>query len=174
VTAARDHRDLPNDMVMECRSIIRFVEGMTLDGYLADEKTRYAVMRGYEILGEVVRHLPASLKAANSDISRSTMAAVRNRIVHGHFGIDDPILFTTIEQDLKAKLPRLEALARAHGVVLWKDTPLIETKIRPGVTHAGTPRGRFPAVHADQSVRDTRCRARTWRVELWAVQQLGI
>ena len=44
------------------------------------------------------------------------MAAVRNRIVHGYFGIDDPILFTTIEQDLKPLLPRLEALAHAHGV----------------------------------------------------------
>jgi uncharacterized protein with HEPN domain len=46
------------------------------------------------------------------------MAAVRNRIVHGYFGIDDTILFTTIEQDLKPLLPRLEALAHAHGVTL--------------------------------------------------------
>ncbi len=40
------------------------------------------------------------------------MAAVRNRVVHGYFGIDDSILFTTIEQELKSLLPRLEALAR--------------------------------------------------------------
>jgi uncharacterized protein with HEPN domain len=39
VTAARDYRDFLNDMVMACRSIIRFAEGMTLDDYLADEKT---------------------------------------------------------------------------------------------------------------------------------------
>jgi uncharacterized protein with HEPN domain len=45
VTAARDHRDFPNDMVLACRSIIRFAEGVTLDGYLADERTRYAMMR---------------------------------------------------------------------------------------------------------------------------------
>jgi len=44
------------------------------------------------------------------------MAAVRNRIVHGYFGIDDAILFATIEQDMKPLLPRLEALAREHGV----------------------------------------------------------
>jgi uncharacterized protein with HEPN domain len=62
VTAARDQRDFLNDMVMACRSIIRFVEDMSLDAYLADEKTRYAVMRGYEILGEAVRHLPEPLR----------------------------------------------------------------------------------------------------------------
>ena len=44
----RDYRDFLNDIVSTCRSIISFVEGMTLEAYLADEKTRYAVMRGYE------------------------------------------------------------------------------------------------------------------------------
>ena len=73
-------------------------------------------MRAYEILGEAVRHLPESLKAAHPDIPWATMAAVRNRIVHGYFGIDDSILFTTIEQDVKPLLPRLEVLAREHGV----------------------------------------------------------
>ena len=117
MTAARDYRDFLNDMVMACRSIVRFAEGMTLDDYLADEKTRYAVMRGYEILGEAVRHIPEPMKLGAPDIAWTTMAAVRNRIVHGYFGIDDLILFSTIDQDLKPMLPRLEALARAHGVV---------------------------------------------------------
>lgn len=116
MTAARDYRDFLSDMVLACRSIIRFAEGMTLDDYLADEKTRYAVMRGYEVLGEAVRHIPESVKSANPDIPWTTMTAVRNRIVHGYFGIDDSVLFVTIDQDLKPLLPRLEALARAHGV----------------------------------------------------------
>jgi uncharacterized protein with HEPN domain len=103
---------------MACRLIIRFADGMTLDEYLTDDKTRYAVMRGYEVLGEAVRHLAEPLKLANPDIPWSTMVAVRNRIVHGYFGIDDSILFTTIDQDLKPLLPRLEALARVHGVAL--------------------------------------------------------
>lgn len=102
---------------MACRSIIRFAAGMTLDDYLADEKTRFAVMRAYEILGEAVRHLPDALKLANPDIPWATMAAVRNRIIHGYFGIDDSILFTTIDEDLKPLLPRLEALAHADGTV---------------------------------------------------------
>jgi uncharacterized protein with HEPN domain len=117
MTAARDFRDFLNDMVMACRSIIRFAEGMTLDDYLADEKTRYAVMRGYEILGEAVRHIPEPVKLGTPDIAWTTMAAVRNRVVHGYFGIDDSILFNSIDQDLKPMLPRLEALARVHGVV---------------------------------------------------------
>ena len=112
MTAPRDYHDFLDDIVGACRSIIRFTEGMTLEAYLADERTRYAVMRGYEIMGEAVRHLPEALKAANVDVPWATMTAVRNRVVHGYFGIDDSILFTTIEQELKSLLPRLEALAR--------------------------------------------------------------
>ena len=52
VTSSRDYRDFLDDIVGACRSIIQFVEGLTLDTYLADEKTRYAVMRGYEIMGK--------------------------------------------------------------------------------------------------------------------------
>jgi uncharacterized protein with HEPN domain len=81
VTAVRDY------IIAACRSTIGFVKGMTLDAYLADEKTRYAVMRGYEIMGEAVRHLPEELKTANPEIPWSTMVAVRNRITHGNFGI---------------------------------------------------------------------------------------
>ncbi len=116
MTAPRDFRDFLRDMVLACRSMMRFVDGMSLEAYLADEKTRYAVMRGFEILGEAVRHLPDDVKTAHADIPWSTMAAVRNRIVHGYFGIDDTILFTTIERDIGPLLPRLEALAEAHGV----------------------------------------------------------
>jgi hypothetical protein len=34
------------------------------------------------------------------------------------FGLDDSILFTTIDQDLKPLLPRLEMLARTESVIL--------------------------------------------------------
>ena len=112
--AQRDYRDFLGDIVSACRSIIGFVEGMTLEAYLADEKTRFAVMRGYEIMGEAVRHLPEQLRAANPDIPWATMTAVRNRVIHAYFGIDDSILFTTVEAELKPLLPRLEALLREH------------------------------------------------------------
>jgi len=112
VRTPRDYLDFLNDIVSACRSIISFVEGMTLEAYLEDEKTRYAVMRGYEIMGKAVRHLPEQLKAANPDIPWATMTAVRNRVIHGYFGIDDSILFTTVEAELKPLLPRLEALLR--------------------------------------------------------------
>ena len=110
----RDYRDFLQDILSACQSIIRFTDGMALDVYLSDEKTRYAVMRGYEIMGEAVRHVPEAVKSANPSIPWATMAAVRNRIIHAYFGIDDTILFATIDAELKPLLPRLEALIQEH------------------------------------------------------------
>jgi uncharacterized protein with HEPN domain len=115
MTAPRDHRDFLNDMVESCRSIIEFVDGLTVEAYLADKKTRFAVMRGFEVMGEAVRHIPDNIKSANPDIPWATMAAVRNRIVHGYFGIDDAILYTTVHDELKPLLPRLEQLVRENS-----------------------------------------------------------
>lgn len=110
----RDYRDFLQDILSACQSIVRFTDGMTLDMYLGDEKTRYAVLRGYEIMGEAVRHIPEAVKLANPSIPWATMAAVRNRIIHAYFGIDDTILFATIDAELKPLLPQLETLLREH------------------------------------------------------------
>jgi uncharacterized protein with HEPN domain len=117
VTAPRDYRDFLKDLLDACRSIIGFVEGMTLAAYLSDQKTRFAVMRGFEIMGEAARRLPDDIKLANADIPWTMMTAVRNRAVHGYFGIDDRIIFATISHDLKPLLPRVERLAKEHGVM---------------------------------------------------------
>jgi uncharacterized protein with HEPN domain len=115
LTTPRDFRDFLEDIVEAAPSLVEFVEGMTLDTYLADRKTRFAVMRGFEMMGEAVRHIPEAIKVADPDIPWAMMAAVRNRVVHGYFGIDDSILFTTIDEDVKPLLPQLIALALKHN-----------------------------------------------------------
>lgn len=115
MTQARDFRDFLNDIADACGAIIQFVEGMTIDLYFADEKTRWAVMRGYEIMGEAVRHIPQEVKLAEPHIPWTDMAAVRNHVAHGYFGIDDRLLFEAVEKNLKPLHPMLEVLARKYG-----------------------------------------------------------
>jgi len=116
VTAPRDYRDFVVDIVEACRALIAFVEGMTLEAFLADQKTRFAVMRGFEMLGEAVRHIPDEIKSVHPDIPWADMTAFRNRIVHGYFGINDSILFSTIQTDLRPLLPKVEQFARGLGI----------------------------------------------------------
>lgn len=114
MTPPRDYRDFLADMVIACRAVIDFVGDLPLDAYLADRKACFAVMRGFEMLGEAVRHIPQELRDANAEIPWGVMAAVRNRIVHGYFGIDDTILYVTVRDEIRPLLPHLERLARAY------------------------------------------------------------
>jgi uncharacterized protein YutE (UPF0331/DUF86 family) len=58
----------------------------------------------------------ARLSRFSRGYRRRLSAAVRNRIAHAYFGIDDTILFATIAEEVKELLPRMEALARQHDV----------------------------------------------------------
>ncbi len=111
----REYGDFVDDIVNACRSLINFVKGITFNDYIGDEKTRYAVERVFQIMGEGVKHLPEELKMENPQIPWSTMTALRNRIVHGYFSLDDTVLFETIELELKPLLPPLEELARKYA-----------------------------------------------------------
>jgi uncharacterized protein with HEPN domain len=59
---------------------------------------------------EAVRHVPDWVKKAHPEIPWRMMVAVRNRVVHGYSGIDDSILFETIDSGIAALLPRLTSL----------------------------------------------------------------
>jgi len=94
VTAARDHRDFLHDMAMACRSIIRFAKGMTLDASLADEKTRYTVMRSCQNLSEVdCAAFPARLVVADPGLVG---------MAGHHLGYSQAVAEAAIERDLPA------------------------------------------------------------------------
>lgn len=70
--------------------IVRFTEGHTLDGYLADDLVRSAVERQFLIVGEALNGLRRSfplLAGRIPDIDH--IVAFRHRLVHAYATIDD-------------------------------------------------------------------------------------
>ena len=49
-------------------SIERFVEGMSFDELMQDDKTSSAVIRKFEIIGEATKHVPEWLKEKYPDV----------------------------------------------------------------------------------------------------------
>jgi uncharacterized protein with HEPN domain len=77
---------------------------------LADNKTQDAVIRNLEVMGEAARNISADLKGRFSDLPWREMSAVRNRLIHHYFGINNEIVWQIIEHDLPELLPELEKL----------------------------------------------------------------
>ena len=67
----------------------------------------------FELIGEAATHVPDAVREANTDIPWRLIIATRNRLIHGYLGIDNDTLWSIIQTDIPALLPKLRALRDA-------------------------------------------------------------
>ncbi len=101
------------DMVSELEDIHAFTSP-DYKTFLQDRKTQKAVIRSYEVLGEIVKRLPQSVRDANPEIDWKKLAGFRDFLAHNYDGVvlqyvwiaieDLPTLKTAVET-LLANLP---------------------------------------------------------------------
>lgn len=111
----RDWRFRVRDIVAGVRAAIDYTEGMAYEDFVADRRTRDAVIRNLMTMGEAVRWIPGPIRKAHPEVPWSTMRGVRNVVVHEYFGVDDRILWHTVLHDLPPLVPALEAVLAAEA-----------------------------------------------------------
>ncbi|PKL40553.1 MAG: hypothetical protein CVV44_02810 [Spirochaetae bacterium HGW-Spirochaetae-1] len=97
---SRDQSLYIDDIILGIEAIMRFIVGSGYDEFIGDDKTYSAVIRKIEIIGEAAKNISSDVKDNNPHIPWSAMARMRDRLIHGYFGIDDEILWKTITGDL--------------------------------------------------------------------------
>lgn len=90
-------------------SIERFVEGMSFEQFQNDDKTSSAVIRKFEIIGEAAKNISESIKQQHPSVPWKEMAGMRDRLIHGYFGIDYQLVWSTI----KNRLPEARSVIKA-------------------------------------------------------------
>lgn len=95
-----------NDILSEINNIRDFIEGITEDEFLEDLKSKYAVAKSIENIGEATKSVPDTFKIENPEIPWAKMYGVRNRITHEYTNTDFKIVWhiATLE------LPKVEQL----------------------------------------------------------------
>jgi len=69
-----------------------FVGTMSYEDFLADDKTKSAVVRELEIIGETTKHVPSHIRKRYPHIPWSSMAKMRDRLAHGYWTVDYEIV----------------------------------------------------------------------------------
>ena len=54
---------------MAMRFVADFIDGMTLDDFLADRRTRDAVIRNCEVIGEAIKHIPDDFRELHPQVA---------------------------------------------------------------------------------------------------------
>lgn len=106
----RDYRLFLEDILAAMDAIEHFVEGMSLEDLYRDDRTASAVIRKFEIIGEAARHIPPHLRQAYPDIPWKEMAGMRDRLIHGYFGIDYELVWQAIRVHIPQTRPKLRAM----------------------------------------------------------------
>jgi uncharacterized protein with HEPN domain len=106
----RDWRFRVRDILAAVRAVAAYTDGMRFEDFLADRRTRDAVVRNLMTIGESVRWIPDVVLSEHPEVPWRTMRGMRNVVVHEYFGIDDRILWQTVRGDLPPLAPLLETV----------------------------------------------------------------
>jgi len=106
----RDWRFRVRDILAAIAAIEAYTKGMTFAELAADGRTRDAIIRNLMTMGESVRWIPEPILDAHPDVPWRAMRGVRNVVVHEYFGIDDAILWATVERELPPLVEKLESV----------------------------------------------------------------
>jgi uncharacterized protein with HEPN domain len=90
-------------ILSEAEYLMKSAKALTRDEFLRDETLKRAFVRSIEVIGEAAKHLPADLRHKYCDVEWRAIAGMRDRLIHGYFGVDYEIVWDVVIN----KIPQL-------------------------------------------------------------------
>jgi uncharacterized protein with HEPN domain len=106
----RDWKFRLEDICDALERIEEYVQGYNHGTWKTDRKTFDAVLRNLEIIGEAASHIPDDIQDLNQQIPWYKMKALRNILIHEYFGVDEEIIWKTVQEDLPELKKKMEKI----------------------------------------------------------------
>lgn len=106
----RDWKDRIRDILNAIAEIQQFTRGMDFESFKKDDKSIRAVEMNFIIIGEAANQIPEEIEEKYSMIPWSLMRAMRNRLVHVYFNVDEKLMWDTVQNDLPPLVTELEKI----------------------------------------------------------------
>jgi uncharacterized protein with HEPN domain len=99
------------DIEQAARLLTSFVQGKSLDDYLADPLLRSGIERQFEIVGEATNQLAkVDPKCAQRITDYQKLIAFRNVLIHGYAEVDDHLVWDLLQTRLPELMENVTAL----------------------------------------------------------------
>jgi uncharacterized protein with HEPN domain len=86
---------------------------MTYKSFLMDTKTQDAVIRNLEIIGEATKNLSEELRNEYPGVPWTSMAGVRDRLIHRYFGVNLDIVWQIANSEIAEVASQLDKILGA-------------------------------------------------------------
>lgn len=110
--AKRGDKELLQDILEAINSAVQYTEDMSLESFARDKKTKDAVIRNLEIIGEAAKNLSINTTEKDTSIEWAKIAGLRDKLIHFYFGINVDLVWDVIKNklpDLREKIKSLPA-----------------------------------------------------------------
>jgi uncharacterized protein with HEPN domain/predicted nucleotidyltransferase len=113
----RNSTQILQDILEAIDDIEEFTKGMEFNEFSGDKKTLYAVMKALEIIGGATKNLPVILKNKYPEFPWKFMDETSDEIVHGHFVVDIPTVWSIARKDVPSLKPLIEEMLEKANTI---------------------------------------------------------
>jgi uncharacterized protein with HEPN domain len=96
----RSYSLLLYDIYQSVEKIEEFTRDISFEQLMADERTKDAILRNLQVIGEASKNLPESLITNHPEVDWSGLAGVRDIVTHRYFRVDWHLLWTSVHEEL--------------------------------------------------------------------------
>jgi uncharacterized protein with HEPN domain len=100
------------DMVEAVEKVFSYTRGGKTE-FMEDGKTRDAVVRNLEILGEAAKRVSEKIRLSHPEVPWREVAGMRDKLIHDYGQVDTLRVWDVIESRLPALLLDLRAISRS-------------------------------------------------------------
>jgi uncharacterized protein with HEPN domain len=118
----RDYIDSLQDIRAMMEKIENFTDGETQEEFLEDDMAYFAVIRAMEVMGEAAKNVPPEVREIYPVIPWRKMAGLRDKVIHGYFGVDLFIIWESATKTIpsyKPVIPKILKEETAPRYFLW-------------------------------------------------------
>lgn len=96
-------RDFLRHILTEADYLLEQSRTLTREQFFEDPTLRRAFARSLEIIGEAAKQVPDEIRRQQPDIEWKGMTGMRDRLIHGYFGVDYELVWDVVQR----KIPEL-------------------------------------------------------------------